>query len=509
MSGMDCDVLVVGAGGSGFAAAIEAATAGARVVLLEKNPRPGGTTAISVGSITATRTPHQRRARIEDSPAEHAEDLGRINGRRGGTPDNPELRQVLTDNVSETFQWLLDLGVEFIGPLPEPPHTKSRMHCVLPTAKSYIARLAARAQQLGVAVRCGVAARSLVFEGGAVAGIEGVDANGAQVRILAGATILATGDFSGNRDMVGRYLSQNAMHAMPVNPTNTGDGHRMAMAIGGRILNGQVGLVSIRFLPPARTPFLQRLPPMRALAWAMRIGYQYLPEALIRPFVMSFMSSVLQPAKGIYQSGAILVNREGRRFGEETGDLTLALAQQPAQCAYMLFDQRLAHRYSRWPNFVSTAPGAGYAYVDDYRRNRPDLWHKADTIAVLARSLGMPEDALAATVDAYNAQGDRGERLALRDAPFYALGPLHTVLVFTDGGLAIDRELRVLDGEDLPIPGLYAVGSTGQGGMLLDGHGHHIGWAFTSGRLAGRNAVAFARGLPASRPPVARVAATV
>jgi predicted oxidoreductase len=78
------------------------------------------------------------------------------------------------------------------------------------------------------------------------------------------------------------------------------------------------------------------------------------------------------------------------------------------------------------------------------------------------------------------------------EAPFCALGPLTTVLVFTDGGLAIDTELRVLGANDRPIPGLYAAGSVGQGGMLLDGHGHHIGWAFTSGRIAGRHACAFA-----------------
>ena len=98
----DCDVVVVGAGGAGFAAAIEAAVAGARVILLEKNPRPGGTTALSVGSITATRTPHQRRAGIDDSPAAHAEDLALINRRRGGVPDNPELRRVLIDHVGAT-----------------------------------------------------------------------------------------------------------------------------------------------------------------------------------------------------------------------------------------------------------------------------------------------------------------------------------------------------------------------------------------------------------------------
>lgn len=246
-----CDVLVIGGGGAGLAAAIEAAGSGARVIVLEKNPRPGGTTALSVGSITATRTPHQLRAGIQDSPAEHAEDLAAINARRG-LPDNPELRRLLTENVTDTFRWLLDLGVEFIGPLPEPPHRQSRMHCVLPTAKSYINRLVRRTRSLRIEIRCGFAARELLTEASRVVGVAGSDAKGRLARVRAGATVLATGDFSGSREMVEQHVSADATRARPVNPTNTGDGHRMALALGAHMLNGQVALVSIRFLPPAR-----------------------------------------------------------------------------------------------------------------------------------------------------------------------------------------------------------------------------------------------------------------
>ncbi len=487
-----CDVVVVGGGGAGLAAAIEAAATGARVVLLEKNPRPGGTTALSVGSITATGTPHQLRQGIQDSPAEHAKDMAKINARRA-LPDNPALHRLLTENVTETFSWLMELGVEFIGPLAEPPHSQSRMHCVLPTAKAYIARLTKRARDLGVQIRCGFSAQSLITQGARVVGVDGVDAAGAHVRVNAGATVLATGDFSGNSAMVEKYVSAAAMKAIPVNPTNTGDGHRMALALGGRILNGQVALVTIRFLPPKRPSVLQSVPPIRLLARLMRLAYEYLPEPVVRPFVMAFITSVLQPAKAIYQAGAILVNREGRRFGDETGDLAFTLPQQPGGDAFMVFDRWIAERFSRWPHFVSTAPGAGYAYVPDYRRHRRDLWHQADTLEGLARSMGIPQEAMRETAADYNRNVAHGERGTLSEPPFCALGPLNTVLVFTDGGLAIDDTLRVLGGDDHPIPGLYAAGSAGQGGALLDGHGHHIGWAFTSGRIAGRHASAFAR----------------
>src|SRR3990172_9640898 len=177
--GAPCDVLVVGAGGAGLAAATEAAAGGARVVLLEKNRRPGGSTALLVGSITVTRTPHQLRQGIKDSPAEHALDLAKINSRRG-LPDNPELIRLLTENVPDTFRWLMELGLEFVGPLPEPPHRQPRMHCVLPTSRAYIARLEERAASLGVEVRCGFAAQSLITEGARVTGVEGIDAAGGQ-----------------------------------------------------------------------------------------------------------------------------------------------------------------------------------------------------------------------------------------------------------------------------------------------------------------------------------------
>ena len=490
-----CDVLVIGAGGSGLAAAIEAAAAGARVLLLEKTPQPGGTTGLSVGSITVTRTPHQLRQGIQDSPAEHARDLAKINSRRG-LPDNPELIRLLTENVTDTFRWLMDLGLDFIGPLPEPPHSQPRMHCVLPTSRAYIARLTERAASLGVEVRCGLAAQSLLTQGSRVVGVEGTDAAGTKERIRAGATVLATGDYSASPAMVEKYISADAAKAIPANPASTGDGHRMALAIGARVLNGQVAWLANRFPLPRQPSLVQSLPPLRLVGRLMRIAYEHLPEAIVRRFAMAFITSILQPSQAIYEAGAILVNRGGRRFGDETGDLTdltMATAQQPGGTAFIIFDRRIVKHFSRWPHFVSTAPGPGYAYAQDYRRYRRDLWHEGNSIDELARSLGMPGDALNKTVSEFNETVARGDRGALSQPPFCALGPLNAVLAFTDGGLAIDGEFRVLDGDDKPIPGLYAAGSVGQGGVLLDGHGHHIAWAFTSGRIAGRRAGAFAR----------------
>ncbi|MBN9065242.1 MAG: FAD-dependent oxidoreductase, partial [Rhizobiales bacterium] len=119
------DVIVVGGGGSGLAAAVSAAENGARVLLLEKNPELGGSTRWSVGSVTSSGTPHQRRAGINDTTEAHFEDLGRMDGPLVER-DNPVLRRLLTSNVPDTFAWLRRIGIGFHGPMEEPPHRVAR-----------------------------------------------------------------------------------------------------------------------------------------------------------------------------------------------------------------------------------------------------------------------------------------------------------------------------------------------------------------------------------------------
>jgi succinate dehydrogenase/fumarate reductase flavoprotein subunit len=151
-----------------------------------------------------------------------------------------------------------------------------------------------------------------------------------------------------------------------------------------------------------------------------------------------------------------------------------------------VIDDRVAKLFAAWPHFISTAPGVAYAYIDDYRRNRRDVFHSAATLDDLSQKLAMPSGALAASVEQYNRSA--GNRPQLGTGPYIALGPVRAVFVHNEGGLAVDHEHRVLGEGDKPIAGLYAAGATGQGGLLLKGHGHHIAWAFVSGRRAGRNA---------------------
>ena len=477
------DVVVIGGGGSGLAAAIEARAAGASVVLVEKNSKLGGSTAWSIGSITSTRTPHQLRKGIEDRPQDHYDDMPLFAGELAAR-DNDELRRILCDEVPDAVRWLLDLGVRFFGPMPEPPHRQPRMHNVLPNSLSYIYHLERHARAIGVDIRTNVRVSELISEDGIVAGAAGTDT---RLRARHG-VVLAMGDYTNDPELKARYMGAQQAKVEGVNTTATGDGQKLALKLGARIVNGDLALgPEIRFIPPVRTTLVRRLPPWRALAWTMEWAMRYAPQALLRPFIMGFLTTALAPSPKLFERGAVLVNSEGRRFCDERGEPALALPDQPGKVGYIVIDAALAREFSAWPNFVSTAPGVAYAYVADYKRNRRDVYHEARTTEALGHQLAMSGKVLSATLAEHNATIHAGDaRRALTDPPFIALGPVRSVFVHNEGGLAVDAQHRVLDAQGQPLPGLFAAGATGQGGLLLKGHGHHLAWAFVSGRRAGR-----------------------
>ena len=203
------------------------------------------------------------------------------------------------------------------------------------------------------------------------------------------------------------------------------------------------------------------------------------------------------PEDSLFDDGAILVNRLGRRFVDETvwPDREIGVSQQADKIAYILFDGRLAEKYSKWPHFISTAPDIAYAYVRDYRKLRPDVTASAASLTQIADERGLDEELLRRSVYDYNdsvatqqsdAFGRHKVRHSLSKPPWYLLGPVKAYFTTTEGGAAINQRLQVLDEAGQVIPGLYAVGQNGLGGMILWGHGLHIAWAMTSGRLAGR-----------------------
>ena len=481
------DVVVIGGGGAGLAAASEVARLGRRVILLEKNPHTGGSTSWSVGSITATNTPHQKKAGIKDSADEHFEDLA-LHAGALAPRDNLALRRILVDHTTEMLDWLMSLGVVFVGPMPEPPHRYNRMHNVVPNSKSFAYHLTKHCRELGVDIRLNTSTQRLLTETGRVVGVEARLPDGSLHEFRAtGGVVLAAGDYSNGRDMKARYASPDVVEVDAVNPTATGDGHRMALELGATVVNGDIVRGPImRFIPPTRANLIQKLPPTRIIAQLIAWSMGHMPQWLLRPFLMSFLTTALGPSPDLYKEGAILINKNGQRFSDELGKPNLHTAKQPDRIAWIVFDQKLAQKFSGWPCFVSTAPGVAYAYLADYRRNRADIYHQSETIEGLAASMGVAPASLERSLADYNAT--RETRPAIDRGPYYALGPVKSYVVFTDGGLKVTTNLEVERADGSVIPGLYAAGSNGQGGLLLEGHGHHLGWAFISGRLAGRNA---------------------
>ncbi|MFT4586305.1 MAG: succinate dehydrogenase/fumarate reductase flavoprotein subunit [Limisphaerales bacterium] len=493
------DVIVVGGGGSGLAAAVSAAEHGCDVLLLEKQPALGGTTGIAVGSFTANQTALQNTAGIADDLDAHAEDAGQFAPADIEARNNAELRRFFLSHTAETLNWLSNLGLSFYGPSPEPPNRVARMHNVIPAAKAYIATLQARLLKLGGTIRCRAAVKSLHQPVDRVEGVEAVIKGGKTISFRAKrGVVLAAGDYANAPEIIARMKGEQFARIEGINPNAGGDGHLLAQAAGAQLLNMDVTYgPELRFIPPPGKTFHQLLPASGPIAKLMGKAMAFTPKFIIHALIKRLLVTWQHPENALFDNGAILINQHGQRFCDEKvwPDREIALAHQPDKQAYILLDQRLAELYSKWPNFISTAPKIAYAYVKDYLKLRPDIAISASTIDVAAESRGLSSEAIYETVKNFNRGvrrlagdpfGRTGDAHELKGNRWALLGPARAWFTTTEGGAAIDERLQALDEHGLHIPGLYAVGQNGLGGQILWGHGLHIAWALTSGRLVGK-----------------------
>lgn len=400
----ETDVVVVGGGGAGLAAAVAAATEGAKVIVFEKSTRLGGTTGIAVGSFTAAGTSFQKAIGIEDSPSFHDEDMAKFAAARE-VRNNPVLRRWLASHAAETLEWLGELGLRFNGPNPEPPNRVPRMHNVAPNAKAYIAALQRRALKLGVRIFVGHRAEQLFrAPNGPVVGVAVTSGNGHSLKARARrGIVLAAGDYSSGQALKNECLPAGVAAVEGVNPNSTGDGHLLARGVGAGL--GNMDLVygpEIRFVPPPRPPFAQLLPANPTLARLFGWGMDFLPRKALERIIQSLLVTWQHPESSLLETGAILVNGEGRRFCNELTEPELAIPKQPGKVAYYVLDQSLAEVFSRWPHYISTAPGIAYAYLQDYERLRPDVYARAPSLAELANRIGVSATALEESVGSYN-----------------------------------------------------------------------------------------------------------
>tara|TARA_R110002072_G_scaffold179059_1_gene335106 strand:+ start:181755 stop:183296 length:1542 start_codon:yes stop_codon:yes gene_type:complete len=502
----DFDIIVVGGGGSGLAAAVSAAEHGSNVLLLEKQPALGGTTGIAVGSFTASHTRLQTRNGIDDSPAAHHEDAGRFAAPDIEVRNNNELRRFFLSHAADTLHWLMDMGLTFHGPNPEPPNRVPRMHNVVPGAKAYVATLHARLIKLGGIVRVNsTVQRLLQNDDGAVVGVVVSNSTGRSTHENAVAenefaeneiqfranrgVILAAGDYANCSETISRFKGKRYSSIEGINPDAHGDGHRLAEAAGAKLLNMDVTYgPELRFVPPHGRTFQQLLPTSGLAARAMRCLLPFVPQFLMNAMIRRLLVTWQHPENSLFDDGAILINREGHRFCNERvwPDREIAVAAQPDKECFILLDRSLTDRYSKWPHFISTAPKIAYAYVVDYLRLRPDVAVQSTNLEAIATQRGISAESLRQTIAEVNEERNASNQSPLDGTQWTLLGPAKAYFTTTEGGAAINQQFQALDESDCPIPGLYAVGQTGLGGQILWGHGLHIAWAMTSGRLAGR-----------------------
>jgi len=492
------DVIVVGGGGSGLAAAYSATENGGHVLVLEKLSQLGGTTGIAVGSFAAACSAHQRDAGVTDEVASHLEDAGKFAPPEIESRNNDALRSYFLSEAAATLDWLQRLGVSFIGPNPEPPNRVPRMHNVVPGAKAYIAALQMALQRAGSEILCNATVERLLLDDDRrVSGVQ-TKIDGASREFYARhGVILAAGDYANNHSTIAAYKGRQFKEIEGINPHATGDGHVLAQQVGADLINMDVTYgPELRFIASAKKPFQQWLPVGGLFSRPMATIARRLPKWIMRSILKRLLVTWQHPENSLFDDGAILINQHGQRFVNEKQwpDRELGVASQPGKIAYILLDGRLVKRYSKWPHFISTAPDIAYAYVADYQRLRPDVTVVKESLGQSASVRNLDEASLKRSIAEFNESvankktdqfGRSGDENPLDEGPWALLGPLKAYFTTTEGGVAINEQLQALDESGNIIPGLYAVGQNGLGGMILWGHGLHIAWAMTSGRLAG------------------------
>jgi fumarate reductase flavoprotein subunit len=461
------DLIVIGGGTAGMPAAIFAAQAGARVLVLERSPVLGGTLDRSTGQMAASRTVFQRALGIDDSPDAHYADNMRING---GTAD-PAVTRRFVDEAPGTLNWLATQGFTVreghpVTGLGHDPFLVRRYQMgpeggisILKAMKPAFDAAVARGR---VTVRLETGAVELLQDpGGAVVGVASEDSGGRRELHRGRAVLIASGGCASNPRMF-EELHGAALTTQIAYPYSQGQGLLLAQGAGGFIRGGD------KYMP---------------LFGAFLEGDQF-PSAQEAPFVSAVERR---------QPWELWVNVRGERFVREDHDghehRQQALRRQPGHRLWVIADQQTLERA---PPFIAGWDAARLRGA--IAAGHPMIVQDAG-LRALALKAGIDPAGLPATVERYNAAiasgaadplGREFRPVSLSAPPFVAVRMTGwTVVSFA--GIAVDGELRVLRADGRPVPNLYAAGEA-------IGAGATSGSAYTNGSLV-TPALAFGRWL--------------
>ena len=489
------DVVVVGAGGAGMSAAITAADAGKSVVIVESQPMVGGNTVRATGGMNAAKTDRQDSnefaetaglektlASIETTWADNAAIVELANTVKAqweeyqknptGYFDSKELMQLdtliggkgindvtlvktMVEGTESGIEWLSSIGADltsvgsFGGASVKRIHRPVNAEGKTVSVGSYIVPILEKnVTDRGIEILFETTATEIRMENGAVAGINGVTADGGKVIVNAKAVVLATGGFGANLEMVAQ-LKPELDGFMTTNAAGLqGQGIAMATAVGA----ATVDMEQIQIHPTV----------------------QFDTAALI--------------TEGLRGDGAILVNAEGKRFIDEVGTRDVVSAAEIAQTgsySWLIVDQKMVDASSVIAGYITKG-----------------LTVSGNTYEELANAMGVDAANFPATMEAWNANvaaktdaefGRTSFANPLDTAPFYGIkvtaGIHHTM-----GGLKINEKTEVLTAEGAAIPGLFAAGEvTGgvHGANRLGGNA--VSDIVVFGRIAGTEAANYVK----------------
>lgn len=450
------DVVVIGAGGAGFAAAIEAANAGKRVVLLEKMRGVGGNSSISGADINAANNWAERNMGILDDTAFlHYQDT--MKG--GDNKADPAIVRVMTDNALDAVEWLRDeIKVEFVNDFAYQFGGHTRRRALIPvthTGEEIIKKLSQYAEKKGVKIITSMKAEELIRDkDGRVIGVKASNAGKTFTFNAKNGVIIATGGFGANMEMRKKANPAYDEKFLTTDlPGTTGDGLLMAQKAGAELVNLE---------------YIQAYP------------------------ISDPITGAIQLIADGFMDGGIIVNKEGQRFVEELDRrdvISNAILKQPGKYAFVVWGKAVEDR----GHYVT-------AHADEYSAfEKSGIIVKANTLDELAKLAGINEKGLLETAKKVNGYAKTGKDLdynnrvglsSLEQGPYYAIRSVPSVH-YTMGGIRVDTRARVLDADGKVIPGLYAAGEvTG----CTHGTNRLGGNAYTEiivyGRIAGKEAAA-------------------